>query len=303
MYRLKKIEIYASEIAAYLNTLLLGSDIVIHYPSSTDNLAENTIVFFNDIKKFQAISEKDLQSMLVIIPSKDFIKKESPNISYIISENPLIDFISVVNEYFTENTSFFIASSAKIDKHARIGRNVLIGENTVIGADVSIGENAQIFNNVVIKGNVEIGNNCVIKDNATIGSTGYNFVVDKNGKHIVYPNIGKIIIEDDVWIGSNSTIESPSFENTRIHKLVKIDDLVHVGYNCVIGKETFITAGVVISRNVKIGEGSSILLNSTIRENINIGNNVIVGIGSVVISNIENNSVYVGNPAHFFKQN
>lgn len=303
MYRLKKIDIYASEIAEYLDKKLNGPDVVVNHPASSDDIMENSVIFFEEITSDFYKEIGNYINLFAVLPAKTDTTKVSENLCYVLSENPKIDFIKLVNEYFTEQVSCGIAETAKIDNKALVGRNVFIGHNVVIGPDVKIGENTQIFNNVVIKGNVTIGANSVIKDNSTIGSAGYNFVKDENGAHLTYPNIGKIIIGENVWIGSNSTIESPSFENTVIEDCVKIDDLVHVGYNCKIGLKSFITAGVIISRNVKIGDNSLILPNSSVSENIKIGNNSVVGLGSVVVSNIEEDSIYYGNPAKFYKKN
>lgn len=301
MYRLKEIEIYASEIAGYLNQKLLGNDFIVHAPAATKMPGENTFVFYEDIKDFLKSDVKKIKDLLIIIPQEpDSIPA---GLAFIVSSNPIVDYIKVVNEYFTECASAVISEKAVISPLAKIGRNVHIGNNVVIGTDVVVGENTQIFNNVVIKGRVLIGNNCVIKDNTTIGSSGYNFVYNEKGLPVIYPNIGKIIIGNNVWLGSNTSVESPTFENTIIGDFVKIDDLVHIGYNCMIGEKTLITAGTVISRNVIVGVKCVLEPNSSIAENIKIQDNVIVGLGAVVITDLEKNAIYVGNPARYHKEN
>lgn len=301
MYRLKEIEIYASEIAGYLNQKLLGNDFIITAPSASKFPEESTFIFFEDLKDFLKADIKKMKDLLIILPEEPNYTPD--NLAFIISSNPVMDYIKVVNEYFTECESLVISENAIISPLAKIGRNVHIGNNVVIGPDVVIGENTQILNNVVIKGRVLIGNDCVIKDNATIGSSGYNFVYNEEGLPVIYPNIGKIIIGNNVWLGSNTSVESPSFENTLIDDFVKIDDLVHIGYNCKIGEKTLITAGTVISRNVIVGEKCVLGPNSSISESITIQDNVVVGLGAVVIIDLEKDAVYVGNPAHYHKEN
>jgi UDP-3-O-[3-hydroxymyristoyl] glucosamine N-acyltransferase len=301
MYRLKKIDIYASEIAEYLSLELIGNNVLIKFPCSVDNIQPNAITFIDSKEKFEAVNLADCKGNLFIVPWD--VNQSLNNNSFLISSRPKIDFVKVLNEYFTEPDIFQIANSAKISKEAIISRNVSIGENVVIGPEVSIGENTEIRNNVVIDGPVKIGENCIIKDNASIGSTGYHFEVDEDGHPIQCPNLGKIIIGNNVWIGTGTTIESASFENTIINNSVKIDDLVQIGYSSFIGEKSMVTAGVIISRNVRIAESCFIGPNSSIGEDVRIDSNAIIGMGTVVLSDIEKNAVYVGNPARFLKIN
>ena len=299
MYKLKKPNISASEIAGYLNSELIGEDFIIKNASSSVNFQDNSFFYLLDEDKFPEGRIKKYKDILVLT-SKD-LDRENKKFSYVKTDNPKLDFISVINEFFIEFDVTQIVSSAKINKDAKIGRNVSIGENSVIGPEVIIGNNTQILNNVVITSRVEIGKDCIIKDNTTIGSEGYDFELDEKGNPIHFPHIGKIIIGNNVWMGSNSSIESAKIDNTIIKDNVKIDDLVQIGYDCEIGSRCMITAGVIISHNVKIGEKTLIAPNTSIRDNIEVGKNVTVGIGSVVVKNIEDNAVYVGNPAYLLK--
>jgi UDP-3-O-[3-hydroxymyristoyl] glucosamine N-acyltransferase len=301
MYRLKKIDIYASEIAGYLNQKLIGDDFIVNFPGAVKLPEKNNFIFFNKIEDYSNAKLQNITDLLVILPEQPAAIPKG--LAIIVSPDPRMDFIKVVNEYFTEYEGASKSQNVIISPLAIIGRNVHIGNNVVVGPDVVIGENTQIFNNVVIKGRVLIGNDCVIKDNSTIGSTGYNFVFNEWGLPVTYPNIGKIIIGNNVWVGSNASVESPSFENTFISDFVKIDDLVHIGYNSIIGEKSLITAGSVISRNVVIGAKCVLGPNSSVAENITIQDNVVVGLGAVVVSNLNKNGVYIGNPARFHKSN
>ena len=299
MYKLKKPNISALEIAGFLNSKLIGGDYIINFPSSIKNFQDNSFFYLLDLDIFPEERLKKYKEIL-ILTSKD-LDRSKIHFSYIKTNCPKLDFIRVINEFFIEFDITQIASSSKIHKDAKIGRNVSIGENSVIGPDVIIGSNTQILNNVVITSRVEIGKDCIIKNNSTIGSEGYDFELDEKGNPIHFPHIGKIIIGNNVWIGSNSSIESAKIENTIINNHVKIDDLVQIGYNCEIGSRCMITAGVIVSRNVKIGEKSLIAPNASIRDYTIIGKNVTIGEGAVVIKKIEDNTVYVGNPARLLK--
>ena len=300
MYRLKKPNIHASEIAGLINQELVGKDIIVNKPSSLEQKEDNTFICLQKEEVFDHNIIKGISNLL-IITDIDFIESDI-NFSFIKSPNPKLDFIKTVNEYFIIWDESKIAASAKIHHNARISRNVSIGENVVIGPDVIIGSNSQILNNVVITNQVEIGENCIIKHNSTIGSEGFDFEIDKLGIPVHYPHIGRIIIGNNVWIGANTSIECGKIRNTVIKDDVKIDDLVQIGYNCEIGMRTMITAGVIIERDVIIGNNTLVAPNATIRFKVTIGDNVIVGDGAMVIRDIENNSVYVGNPAKFLKK-
>jgi UDP-3-O-[3-hydroxymyristoyl] glucosamine N-acyltransferase len=300
MYRLKKPNIHSSEIAGLINKELVGENILVTMPAAYDEIISHSFICLSSQDKFD-ISKIINKNDLLVISDVDF---NNPDVkfSYIVTPNPKLDFIKAVNEYFIVWDEIKISESAKIHSNAKIGRNVSIGENVVIGPDVIIGENSKILNNVVITNQVRIGNNCTIKHNSTIGSEGFDFEIDRFGLPIHYPHIGKIIIGDNVWVGANTSIECGKIKDTIIENDVKIDDLVQLGYNCRIGERTLITAGVIVERDVCIGNETLIAPNATVRNNIIIGNNVIVGEGAVVIKNIENNSVFVGNPARFLRK-
>jgi UDP-3-O-[3-hydroxymyristoyl] glucosamine N-acyltransferase len=188
-----------------------------------------------------------------------------------------------------------------VSAEAKIGRNVMVGAHAVVGPDVEIGDNSVIMNNVVLNGPVTIGKFCVIKDGAVIGSEGWGFVCDEDGIPFHPPQLGRIVLGDRVWIGSNSTIERAMVDDTVISANVKVDDLVHVGGGTVVGERCMLTAGSVVAYNVVIGEQVLVAPQSVIRERVTIVGNVVIGQGTVVIDDITVPGVYVGNPARFLK--
>jgi len=295
MHKLKFPNIYASEIAEYLNSELNGIDFVVNRPITLGDVIEKSVVFIDESNLSLIDELKNAKEVLALVTGEN--SKKVKNTPHIIVDNPKISFIKLINEYFVEIDPVRIAASAKIDPVAKIGRGVSIGENSVVGPEVVIGNNTILLNNVVVTGRVEIGNNCIIKDNATIGSAGFEFEIDENGVPLHFPHIGKIFIGNNVWVGSNSCIESPAIEDTIINENVKIDDLVQIGASSFIGKGTLITAGVIVSRKARIGQDCLLAPNCCIRESIVLEDGVIVGIGSVVVKNLKKGLVYVGNPA------
>jgi len=291
MFRKKKFDVLASEIAEYLNRNLIGEDFIIKSPRCIKTkkfLGRYFIENQGDEDKILFITDEPTPSI--------------PCAGYLISENPDLDLAYVLSEFFAVAPANTVHSTAIISDEAQLGRNVMVGANTLIGPDVQIGDNTKILNNVVINGPVRIGKFCVIKDGAIIGSEGWAFVEDEDGNAFHTPQLGVIVIGDHSWIGSNSTIERAMVEDTVISAYVKIDDLVHVGAGSIIGKRSMLTAGSIIAYNVIIGENVQIAPNAVIRENVRISNNVVVGQGAVVTTDLTADKVYVGNPARILRK-
>ncbi len=299
MYKMKTADIFASEIAGFLEAELIGRDFIVRGPSSWRRMIDNTFVRADE----SGLDEHGFQShkdVLVLASRLPVVQTDS--ISFLVVKEPHIKFIDVLNEFFIEFDEVKIAPSATIDKSARLGQGVAVGENVVIGPDVTIGDGTRILNNVVITGRVQVGEKCLIKHNSTVGSTGYDFEVDVQGRQVHFPHVGKIIIGDHVWIGSNSSIESSAIHETVIEDMVKIDDLVQIGANSVIRAGAMITAGAIISRGVEIGKNCLIAPNASVRDSVKIGDHVTLGIGAVALKDLKSHGVYVGNPAVFLKE-
>ena len=292
MYRIKKFDVHASEIAEFLNKKLMGEDFILKSP--------RYLLTPESLERLPRLKEEEEGKILLIA------KQPIPEIDYagfIGSDRPELELAYVLREFFATLPIHQIHPTAVVSKEAKIGRNVMIGAYAVVGPEAVIGDNARILNNVVLNGPVSIGKFCVIKDGAVIGSEGWGFLKDGEGNLFHPPQLGRIIIEDRVWIGANSTIERAMLDDTVIAADVKIDDLVHIGGNSHIGTKSEITAGSIIASNVKIGKRVRIAPNAVLRENITVGDNVLVGQGAVVIDNLAADKVYVGNPARFLREN
>jgi UDP-3-O-[3-hydroxymyristoyl] glucosamine N-acyltransferase len=292
MYRLKKHDVWASEIAGYLNSPLDGEDF--------------RIMDLRGIKTEAAMrrlgeQQPDDREKTLLIAGRRLPGARSAG--FIQSANPDLDLAYVLREFFASSPVNEIHPTAVVSSQSRVGRNVMIGAHSVIGPDVEVGDNTRILANVVINGWVTIGKSCVIKDGAVVGSEGWSFIKDEEGIPFHAPQLGHIVLEDNVWIGSNSTIERAMVEDTVIGVDVKVDDLVHVGGGSRIGPKCELTSGVVVASNVIIGANVRLAPNAVIREDLRIGNDVVVGQGAVVIEDLPAGHVYVGNPARALKKN
>jgi UDP-3-O-[3-hydroxymyristoyl] glucosamine N-acyltransferase len=149
----------------------------------------------------------------------------------------------------------FVAAFAYIGENVQTGNNVKIFPNAVLGENVIIGNNVTIHAGVIIYSDCVLGNNITIHAGSIIGSDGFGFAPKEDGSYQKIPQLGNVIIEDDVEIGSNTTIDRATIGSTIIKKGVKIDNLIQIAHNVEIGENTVIAAQVGISGSTKIGKG------------------------------------------------
>lgn len=298
MYIEKLNSVYSSEIAEYIGKEILGNDIVIYAPNDLNCIQNNGMLYLSVDNFEKVITEINANfNELLILTEFQIPKNKYEKFTFIISENAFQDYIKVIKYFFAEKIEIYkIDESAYIDSTAKIGEKLFIGRNVFIGSNVTIGDNTKIFYNSVLSGKISIGNNCVIKSNSTIGSEGFTYTYNNKGMDDI-PQLGGIIIKDNVSIGANSSIENGIIGNTILKENVKIDDLVQIGSNSIIEINSIIAAGSIICRNVHIMKNCWIAPNCCIKENITIGANTIIGFGSVVINDVQSNSIIAGVPA------
>ncbi|MFA5423811.1 MAG: UDP-3-O-(3-hydroxymyristoyl)glucosamine N-acyltransferase [Phycisphaerae bacterium] len=195
-----------------------------------------------------------------------------------------------------------IAKSASIGANVTIADNVRVGENSVLAAGVQVGQNSTIGNdtridsNVVIYHNCSIGSGVIIQANTTIGSTGFGYA-QVDGRPVLIPHIGGVIIEDYVEIGANCCVDRAKFANTIIGAGTKIDNLVQIAHNVIIGRCCLIVSQVGISGSSRLGDGVIIAGQVGIVDNVNIGDGVVVGAQAGVTKDIPAGTKALGSPA------
>ena len=167
------------------------------------------------------------------------------------------------NPHFIHDTAIledniYVGAFTYIGLESKIHKNTQIYPQVFIGDQVEIGENCIIYAGVKICKGSKIGNYCIINAGTVIGSDGFGFTQDELGNHAKIPQLGKVIIEDYVEIGANVTIDRGTIDNTVIKKGVKIDNLVQIAHNVVLGNHTLIAAQTGISGSTKIGNNCTI---------------------------------------------
>jgi UDP-3-O-[3-hydroxymyristoyl] glucosamine N-acyltransferase len=221
----------------------------------------------------------------------------------IFVENPRAAFIKTINKiYNIGNKNVGISPTAIISSKASIGTNCYIGNYAIIGEDCTIGGGTVISDRAVIVKKCIIGNNCLVEPGVTIGADGFAYERDKETLELErFPHIGGVKIGDNVEICANSSIARGSISDTVIGDGTKLDALVHVAHNVIIGRNCELTAGTIIGGSTTVGDTSWMGLNCTLKNKIKIGNKVIVGAGACVIHNVPDEDVVAGVPAKSIK--
>ena len=307
-------KLIAHEIAEILDGVVEGNDqIYIDNLSKIENGKKNSLSFLGNpkYKKYLYVSK----SSIIIVDKKlkldkvlnaTLIRVDDPNKSFSLLLNYFntnkkeligIDKNSIIEDNVKYEKDLYLAAFSICKTQTKIAKNVKIHSQVYIGENVSIGKNTIIYPGVKIYNNTLIGNNCVIHSGTVIGSDGFGFNLDDKGNQIKVIHNGNVIIEDDVEIGSNCTIDRATLGSTLIKKGVKLDNLIQIAHNVVIGENTVIAALVGVAGSTKIGKNCMIGGQAGFAGHLTIGDRVMVQGKSGVLKNIKSDSSVMGTPA------
>ncbi|EKD28676.1 MAG: UDP-3-O-(3-hydroxymyristoyl) glucosamine N-acyltransferase [uncultured bacterium] len=301
-----------AEIAKLVNGVIIGDkDAKIHGISSIKNAKEGHLVFIAN-KKYLSFLESTKAT--VILVDRNLEVDTDKTIIKVDSASKALN--KIIVEFFYEEEVYerVISEKAFISKTVVIGKNVCIqnfcniednakvGDNSIIQAGVYLGKNSTIgtnciiYPNVTILKNVTIGNNVIIHSGTVIGSDGFGFELDEN-KIVKILQIGDVVIEDDVEIGSNVSIDRARFDKTIIKRGVKIDNLVHIAHNVEVGENSMLLGQSGIAGSTIVGKGVILAGQSGLNGHITIADGVIIASKSGVTKDITEKMVVAGYPA------
>lgn len=302
-----------AELAKHLKVEFRGDpQCVIHGVAPLEKAQEGDISFFYDPRYRRALSTT--KASVVILANKHI---EDNRKNFIITETPRLIFAKTATLFQqTPDMTPGIHATAVIGQNCRIADSASVGANCVIGNNVSVGENTFIASGTVIGENSSLGSNCILWPNVTlypnvqmghrviihsgtvIGSDGFGFE-NEGGVWYKIPQLGGVIIGDEVEIGANTTIDRGALNNTVIGVGVKLDNLIQVGHNVVIGDHTVIAGCVAIAGGARIGKHCMIGGKVGIAGHLEIVDYVILTAGTTVSSSIVDQGIYSsGIPAH-----
>lgn len=243
-----------------------------------------------------------LEDGTVICPADVDRTRFNPNVNYFISDNPRKSFAKVLRTFFIPSKKIGIATTAFIHETVKIGNNASIGHFVTIHENVVIGNNVHIDDHTVIKENTIICSNVTIGANCTIGGVGFGYEQDEIGDYELIPHIGNVIINDYVEIGNNTTIDRAVMGATILEENVKVDNLVHIAHGVKVGRNSMIIANAMVAGSVQLGENVWVAPSSSIINGVTIGNNTVIGMGAVIVKQVGEKDIIVGNPGRSIKK-
>lgn len=257
---------------------------------------------------FLALSVRNAESVLAsagcsfLILDQKLAHLPRPHLpAVLLSDDPRLDFLRVVGRFFAPPRPQGIHPTAVVSSQASIGQGVYIGPLCVVGNAV-IGDNAVLHSGVHIYDGVYIGRGVTIHSGTVIGADGFGYHRNEAGELEKFPHVGGVHIEDDVEIGANTCIDRGTLGNTHIKKGARIDNLVHIAHNVVVGEHAAVIAHAMIGGSTIIGDKAWIAPAGVLRDKLHIGAAALVGLGAVVVKDVDNGEVVMGAPARPLKE-
>ncbi|WP_340113510.1 UDP-3-O-(3-hydroxymyristoyl)glucosamine N-acyltransferase [Maribellus mangrovi] len=310
----------ATDIAAFLNGEIVGDgDVKVTNVSKIEEGKKGTLAFLANPKYEHYIYETEASIVLV---NKTFEPRKEISSTLIKVDDAYKAFASLLDMYVQATTKvktgieqpsfiaedvslgddIYLGAFAYIGEGSKLGNKVQIHPQVHIGENVSIGENSIIHAGAKIYPNTVIGDRCIVHSGAVIGSDGFGFAPQEDGSYKKIPQIGIAILEDDVEIGANTTIDCGTMGHTIIRKGSKIDNLVQIAHNCDIGEHNVFAGQVGISGSTKVGNYNKFAGQVGLGGHITVGDNVTLGAQSGVAQNVKSDQVLFGSPAIEIKQ-
>ena len=299
------------ELAGLIGGEVVGdADIIIKGVCGIKEAQEGDITFLANPKYFPFLSKTKASA---IVTSREI--KSAPK-TIIKTDNPSLAFVKIISEFMPVSIRHpqGIHPTAVLGKGVSLGKDVAVGPYTVIedgvslgdrtviyagcfiGYDTKIGDDCLIFANVSIRERIVIGNRCIIHSGSVIGSDGFGFFT-LEGRHYKIPQVGGVEIQDDVEIGANVAIDRARFDQTVVGRGTKIDNLVHIAHNVIIGENCLIIAQVGISGSTVLGKNVILAGQAGLVGHITVGDNATVAAQAGVTKSVPANTVVSGYPA------
>jgi UDP-3-O-[3-hydroxymyristoyl] glucosamine N-acyltransferase len=316
-------EFTINQVAAMLGGEVKGSGAdKISMLAKIQDAKKGQIAFLSNPKYEQYIYTTQATAVIV---KKDFVPRKEISSTLILVDDPYSSFTALLEEYHKlinfqksgieqpsylgENSvtgkNIYRGAFSYIGNNVKIGNDVKIHPHAYLGDDVTVGDHTILHAGVKIYAGTRIGNNCVIHSGAVIGSDGFGFAPQEDGSYKTIPQLGSVIIEDNVTVGGNTVIDCATLfgDATIIHEGVKLDNLIQIAHNVEIGKNTVIAAQSGISGSTKLGENCLLAGQVGIAGHLVIANNTSLGAQSGVSKSIKEEGLkLIGYPAFDVKE-
>jgi UDP-3-O-[3-hydroxymyristoyl] glucosamine N-acyltransferase len=293
-----------SEIAAWLGAGPVMIEAEIARVAAPEDAASECIVYATDAATLAAAMGSQAGAVIAPLSLREDVG-EALDKPVLWVKHPKLAFARVAQRLTPMRAPAGTHPTAVVVQPELVGEGTSIGPYCVIAPNVRIGARCQILPHVTIYPGVTLGENCVVQSGVVLGATGFGYVHDpESGEYVLFPQQGKLVIEDDVEIGANTTIDRGALGETRIGRGTKIDNLVHIGHNCRIGRNVVIAAQVGISGSCVVEDGAVLAGQVGIGDHCHIGPGVILGGQSGVFSGKSVDGpgeIFAGTPAQPIK--
>jgi UDP-3-O-[3-hydroxymyristoyl] glucosamine N-acyltransferase len=306
-------EFTAQQIASFLHGTVVGNpDVKVSNVSKIEEGQPGTLTFLANMKYAQFIYTTQASIVLV---NKSFVP-EAPVAATMIQVDDayaciamLLNMVSAARQgrsgreepsFVAEGVvlpeDYYIGAYAYISRGVKLGNNVKIYPQVYLGDNVTVGDNVILYPGVKVYHDCVIGNGCTLHAGVVIGADGFGFAPTGDGYEKI-AQIGNVVLEDDVEIGANTTVDRATMGSTRIHRGTKLDNLVQIGHNVEIGESTVLCAQVGVAGSTKIGSHCTLAGQVGVAGHIHVGDHVTVGAQSGIPNNVKENQVLMGYPA------
>lgn len=308
-------EFTIEQISALINGKVVGDgQQKVSKISGIEEATKGSISFLSNPKYEPFVYSTEASAVIV---SREFEPSKALKTTLIKVDDPYLSFTALLEEYekissfskegieepvfigdqSTYGENIYLGAFSYIGKNVKIGNNVKIHPQVFIGDNTTIGDNCIFHPGVKIYAGTSIGNHCTIHAGSIIGSDGFGYAPQKDGSYKKIPQLGKVILEDHVDIGANTTIDCATFESTTIRKGVKLDNLVMIAHNVEIGENTVVAAQTGISGSAKIGKQVIIAGQVGVVGHIKIGDGVIIAAKAGISKDVPAGETLIGAPA------
>lgn len=270
--------------------------------SGLEGVGEDSVVFAVD----EATLREALKTGAGVILASRKLKKETQDARVLWVADARYAFAAVGRHLAGKGFEAGVHPTAVVGEGVVIGEGSYVGPGVVLGDRVQVGKDCNLVAKVTIYSGTALGDRVVVQAGAVLGSTGFGYARSaETGEYVIFPQQGRLVVEDDVEIGANTTVDRGALGETRIGRGTKIDNLVHIGHNCVIGKNVVIAAQTGISGSSVVEDGAVLGGQVGIGEHATVGEGVILGGGAGVLSGKKmkgKGEVFWGRPARPLKE-
>ena len=303
-----------SELARQVDGVVdapLGCAVEISGVASIHEASRSDVTFLGNAKYLPSLRVCQAGAVLVPLDFSEVvppvvIRVENPSLAFarlveLFAPKPVVFAAGIhptasIGEGVELGADVSIQANVVIQSGARIGARTVLGAGSYVGHGVQIGEDAFLHPRVTVEERCVIGDRVVLHSGVVIGSDGFGFELVR-GRHVKIPQVGIVQIDDDVEIGANTTVDRARFGRTWIQEGTKIDNLVQIAHNVVVGKHCLIVAQVGISGSTRLGDYVTLAGQVGVVGHVEVGDRVVVSAKSGVSKNLASNALYMGNPA------